>query len=66
MAQSTITVTGMKDTADSDRLIDRIVSVAGIRFVKPNHEDGYVVVTHDNSFDEAEFKQAVEAAGFGT
>lgn len=55
----------MKSKQDGDRLVEETSSVAGVKFVNANHEEGYVVVTHGDNFDEAAFKTAVKAAGFG-
>lgn len=65
MAQSKITVTGMSGKPDGDRLAEQTSSVKGVKFVNVNPEGGYVVVTHGDDFDEAAFKDAVKAAGFG-
>ncbi len=65
MPQSKIAVSGMKSKQDGDRLVEETSSVAGVKFVNANHEEGYVVVTHGDNFDEAAFKTAVKAAGFG-
>lgn len=65
MAQTKITVTGLTSKADGDKLVEQTSSVVGVRFVNANHEQGYVVVTHSEEFDEGAFKAAVTAAGFG-
>ncbi|XXQ67669.1 hypothetical protein ACKLNO_08555 [Neisseriaceae bacterium B1] len=64
MAQSKITVSGMSDKSDADRLVEQTSSVAGVKFVNANADGGYVVVTHGDDFDEAAFKAAIAAAGF--
>lgn len=64
MAQSKINVSGMTSKTDGDKLAEQTSSVAGVRFVNANHEQGYVVVTHTDDFDENAFKAAVNAAGF--
>lgn len=64
MAQSKINVSGMSSKADGDKLVEQTASVAGVRFVNANHEQGYVLVTHTDEFDENAFKAAVNAAGF--
>ncbi|RRD89926.1 hypothetical protein [Conchiformibius steedae] len=64
MAQSKIVVNGLKDKGDADKLVAQTEHVAGIRWVNVNVEEGYVVITHSDAFDEVLFKAAVEAAGF--
>ncbi|MDO4433228.1 MAG: hypothetical protein Q4B82_01440 [Alysiella sp.] len=64
MAQVKINVSGMTGKADGDRLVDQTSNVPGVKFVNANHDDGYVIVTHGDGFDEAAFKAAVNAAGF--
>lgn len=64
MAQSKIAVTGLTSKADGDKLVEQTSSVAGVKFVNANHEQGFVIVTHDDSFDEGAFKAAINAAGF--
>lgn len=64
MAQTKITVSGLSSKADGDKLVEQTSSVVGVRFVNANHEQGYVVVTHGDDFDENAFKAAVTAAGF--
>nr|UOP04106.1 hypothetical protein LVJ77_06420 [Conchiformibius kuhniae] len=64
MAQSKITVGGLKDKGDADKLVSQTEQVAGVRWVNANWEQGYVVVTHSDAFDETAFKAAVQAAGF--
>lgn len=64
MPQTLIQVSGMKDKADSDRLVEKGETVAGVKMVNANHEDGRVVVTHGDGFDEAAFKAAVSELGF--
>lgn len=54
----------MTSKTDGDKLAEQTSSVAGVRFVNANHEQGYVVVTHTDDFDENAFKAAVNAAGF--
>lgn len=65
MAQSKITVTGMTSKQDGDKVAEQTSSVAGVKFVNVNYEAGFVIVTHGDDFDEAAFKAAVTAAGFG-
>ncbi|WP_304334617.1 hypothetical protein [Conchiformibius steedae] len=64
MAQSKITVGGLKDKGDADKLIAQTEAVAGVRWVNVNVDAGFVVVTHTDAFDDAVFKAAVAAAGF--
>lgn len=64
MAQTKINVSGLNSKNDGDRLVEQTSSVAGVKFVNANHEQGYVVVTHGDDFDENAFKAAVAAAGF--
>lgn len=64
MPQCKISVSGMNSKQDGDRLVAETEKVAGVRFVNANHEDGYVVVTFGDGFDEAAYKAAVGAAGF--
>lgn len=64
MAQSKIAVSGMTGKSDADRLVEHTSSVAGVKFVNANPDEGYVVITHGDNFDEAAFKAAVVAAGF--
>ena len=54
----------MGSKQDGDRLAEQTAGVAGVRFVNANHEEGYVVVTYGDGFDEAAYKAAVNAAGF--
>lgn len=65
MAQSKINVSGMTGKEDADRLVEQTSSVVGVRFVNANFEQGFVVVTHTDQFDEGAYKEAVKAAGFG-
>ncbi|MDK4687866.1 hypothetical protein [Kingella negevensis] len=65
MAQSKITVSGLKSKEDGDRLVEKTSSLASVKFINANHEGGFVIVTHGDDFDEAAFKAAVNAAGFG-
>lgn len=64
MAQTKIAVSGMSSKADGDKLAEQTASVAGVRFVNANHEQGYVVVTHSDEFDVEAYKAAANAAGF--
>lgn len=64
MAQVKIAVGGMASKEDGDKLVAKTENVVGVRFVNANHEQGYVVVTHTDAFDEAAYKAAVSAAGF--
>lgn len=45
-----------KDAAAA--IVEKGEAVAGVKFVNANVEGGSVVVTHDDSFDEAAFKAA--------
>ncbi|WP_032137562.1 hypothetical protein [Kingella negevensis] len=65
MAQSKITVSGLKSKEDGDRLVEKTSSLASVKFINANHEGGFVIVTYGDDFDEAAFKAAVNAAGFG-
>ncbi len=40
-------------------LIKKIETVKGVKFVNVNMEDGSVVVTHSQDYDETTFKQIV-------
>lgn len=64
MPQSKINVSGMTGKSDVDRLVEQTANVAGVKFVNANADDGFVIVTHGEDFDEAAFKAAVNAAGF--
>lgn len=46
------------DNAAADNIVSKGESVAGVKFVNINTDTGVVVVTHDDSFDEAAFKAA--------
>lgn len=46
------------DKAAADNIVSKGESVAGVKFVNINTDTGVVVVTHDDSFDEAAFKAA--------
>lgn len=54
----------MTGKSDADRLVEQTSSVAGVKFVNANADDGFVIVTHGDDFDEAAFKAAINAAGF--
>ncbi|ULJ61336.1 hypothetical protein [Wielerella bovis] len=64
MAQSKIMVSGMNSKQDGDKVAEQTSNIAGVKFVNANHEQGFVIVTHGDDFDEAAFKAAVAAAGF--
>lgn len=64
MAQSKINVSGMSSKEDADKLVEKTSSAKGVKFVNANFEQGYVIVTHGDDFDEAAFKSAVADAGF--
>ncbi|MCG7656967.1 hypothetical protein [Wielerella bovis] len=64
MAQSKIMVSGMNSKQDGDKVAEQTSNIAGVKFVNANHEQGFVIVTHGDDFDEAAFKAAVVAAGF--
>lgn len=65
MAQTKITITGLNNKTDGDKLAEQTSGVAGVKFVNVNHDDGYAVVTHGDEFSVDAFKAAVAAAGFG-
>ncbi|QMT31283.1 hypothetical protein [Alysiella filiformis] len=65
MAQTKITITGLNNKADGDKLAEQTSGVVGVKFVNVNHEQGYAVVTHGDDFNVDNFKAAVAAAGFG-
>lgn len=65
MAQLKLNVSGLSGKADADRLVEQTASVKGVKFVNVNTDDGFVIVTYGDDFDEAGFKSAVTAAGFG-
>lgn len=46
------------DQAAADAIVSKGEGVAGVKFVNVNVESNTVVVTHDDSFDEATFKSA--------
>lgn len=58
MPQSKFDVT-LADQAAADAIVKKGEEVAGVKFVNANAENNTVVVTHDDSFDEAAFKVAV-------
>lgn len=57
MSQSKFEAT-IADQAAADSLVAKTESVAGVKFVNVNVDSGLIVVTHDDSFDEAAFKAA--------
>lgn len=57
MSQSKFEAT-IADQAAADSLVAKTESVAGVKFVNVNVDNGLIVVTHDDSFDEAAFKAA--------
>lgn len=65
MAQTKISITGLSNKADGDKLAEQTSGVAGVKFVNVNHDEGYAVVTHGDDFNVDAFKAAVAAAGFG-
>lgn len=46
------------DQAAADAIVAKTENVAGVKFVNVNVDSGVIVVTHDDSFDEAAFKAA--------
>lgn len=48
----------INDKAAADAVVSKGEGVAGVKFVNVNIETGAVVITHDDSFDEAAFKAA--------
>lgn len=46
------------DQAAADAIVSKGENVAGVKFVNVSVENNTVVVTHDDSFDEAAFKSA--------
>lgn len=46
------------DQAAADAIVKKGEGVNGVLFVNVNVDSGAVVVTHDDSFDEAAFKAA--------
>ena len=65
MAQSKMTVSGLNGKEDAEKLVNATADVSGVRFVNVNLAQGFIVVTYSDDFDEAAFKAAVTAAGFG-
>ena len=64
MPQILIHVSSMKHKTDGDRLVAKGETVAGVRMVNANHDDGRVVITHGDGFDIAAFKAAMTEEGF--
>jgi hypothetical protein len=64
MPQMLIQVSGMNNKTDGDRLVLKGETVAGVRMVNANHDDGRVVITHGDGFDLEAFKAALSAEGF--
>ena len=64
MPQTLIQVSGMKHKTDGDRLVLKGETVAGVKMVNANHDDGRVVVTYGDGFDAEAFKAAISAEGF--
>ncbi|MBH5329176.1 hypothetical protein H9Q10_05780 [Eikenella sp. S3360] len=64
MPQMLIQVSGMQSKTDGDRLVAKGETVAGVRMVNANHDDGRVVITHGDGFDIAAFKAALAEEGF--
>ncbi|WP_346265211.1 MULTISPECIES: hypothetical protein [Eikenella] len=64
MPQTLIQVSGMKHKTDEDRLVLKGETVAGVRMVNANHDNGRVVITHGEGFDLETFKAAISAEGF--
>lgn len=64
MPQMMINVTGLSSKADADRLVQTGETVAGVKMVNANHDDGRVVITHGDGFDIDAFKSALQGAGF--
>lgn len=65
MPQSKMSVSGLNGKEDAEKLVNATADVSGVRFVNVNLAQGFIVVTHSDDFDEAAFKAAVTAAGFG-
>lgn len=57
MPQSKFEAT-IADQAAADSIVAKTESVTGVKFVNVNVDNGLIVVTHDDSFDEAAFKAA--------
>ncbi|MDO5651101.1 MAG: hypothetical protein Q4G13_03055 [Moraxella sp.] len=57
MAQTQIQA-AVADQAAADQIVAKTEDLAGVKFVNVNVGTGVVVVTHDDSFDEAAFKAA--------
>lgn len=64
MAQSKINISGLSNKTDADKLAEHTTSVASVKFVNVNHEQGFAVVTHGDDFDPEAFKAAVNELGF--
>lgn len=62
--QTKITINGLKNRDDAEKLTQQGNDVAGVRFINVNVDAGYAVITHSEEFDEAAFKAAVTTAGF--
>ena len=44
MAQSKITITGLSNKADADKITENTASVVGVKFVNVNYEQGFAMV----------------------
>ena len=66
MPQMLIQVSGIQSKTDGDRLVAKGETVAGVRMVNANHEDGRVVITYGDGFDVSAFKAALVEEGFST
>ena len=64
MAQSKITITGLSNKADADKITENTASVVGVKFVNVNYEQGFAMVTHGDDLDAEAFKAAVNNLGF--
>lgn len=64
MPQMLIQVAGMANKTDADRLVAKGETVAGVKMVNANHEDGRVVITHGEGFDVEALKAALNGEGF--
>lgn len=47
------------DQAAADQIVSKAEGVADVKFVNVNLEQGTIVVTHGDDFDESAFKSAV-------
>ena len=64
MSQYKMTITGLSNKADADKVAENTASVVGVKFVNVNYEQGFAIITHGDDFDAEAFKAAVNNLGF--